>query len=211
MPKRPFDKLVDLLLQLPSCLPCRNEMRKTRDSDPIKSEALRRHLDTTAKHLLSRLEEFWQEHKNEVDPDYDQRLQTISSNLTNKEDSHRPIPCTQQFKSTSDACFTSMYDAGKVITLGCLGAASLVPSLYDQAIVMHGTSILTSAAYCETQGLFNSVSFSMVFPIKLVCLLSPSEEQRTLARTALLKWGSKRGVTDICKVAAPSYLDRSHG
>jgi len=76
--------------------------------------------------------------------------------------------------------------------------------------VIHGTSILASAAYCETLGALNGVNFSMLFPIKVVCLLSPSEEQRTMAREVLLKLGEERGLVDICQVAAPSYLDRSH-
>jgi hypothetical protein len=56
---------------------------------------------------------------------------------------------------------------------------------------MHGASILASAAYCESLGVCNGVSFSMVFPRKLGCLLSPSEEQRILARSVLLKWGEE--------------------
>ncbi|CZR68650.1 uncharacterized protein PAC_18549 [Phialocephala subalpina] len=206
--KTPFDKLVDILLQLPSCLPYRNEMRKTRNSHVTTSESLRRYLETTASHILSQLDEFWQENKDAIDPDYDQRLiQTITSHSSNKVDGQQSIP----FTSPANAYFTSMYDAGRFITLGLLEAASLVPSLYNQAVIMHGASILSSAVYCETQGLFNGVSFSMVFPIKLVCLLSPSELQRSLAQDTLLKWGSERGLSGICKVAAPSYLDRSHG
>ena len=209
--KTPFDKLVDILLQLPSCLPIRNEMRKLRDSDPSTSECLRRYLGITAKHLLHRLEEFWLHHKDEIDPDYDQRLLRLGSHPAGDFQYWEPNPYMHPFKSCANAYFTSMYDAGMLIVLGFLGAASLVPNSYSQAAVMHGATILASASFCEVQGLFNGVSFSMVFPIKLVCLISPSEEQKVLAQIALLKWGFERGLADICKVAAPSYLDRSHG
>jgi hypothetical protein len=213
IPKTPFDKLVDILLQLPSCLPCRNEMRKAQYSHPSKSQALRIGLATTAKRLNRRLDELWQEHMNEVDPNYDQRLQVISSHLVDNKDDNRSIPCThyKKFKSSSDAYLISMYEAGKLITLGFLEAASLVLNSYKKGIIMHGASILTSAAYCETQGLLNGVSFSMVFPIKLVCLLSPSEQQRIRARNVLLKWGIEKGLADVCDVSAPSYFDHSHG
>ena len=210
-PKTPFDKLLDILLQLPSCLPIRNEMRKLRETDSSTSECLRRYLGITAKHLLRRLEVFWQQHKDGIDPDYDQRIQRHDSHVASDLRCWEPNLSMHPFKSSVDAYFTSMYDVGQLIVLGFLGAASLVPSSYSQAAIMHGASILASAAFCETQGLFNGVSFSMVFPIKVVCLISPSEEQRTLAQIALLKWGSGRGLEDICKVAAPSYLDRSHG
>ncbi|KAF8848301.1 hypothetical protein BDZ45DRAFT_733024 [Acephala macrosclerotiorum] len=206
--KTPFDTLVDILLQLPSCLPVRNEMRKTRESHTATSESLRSHLHTAASHLSSRLDDFWKDNKDTIDPEYHQRLiQATVSPSEIEADGRQPIP----FTSPAKAYFTSMYDAGKLITLSLLEAASLVPNSYSQGVVMHGASILSSAAYCETHGLFNRVSFSMVFPIKLVCLLSPSEMQRSLAQDALLKWGSERGLEDICKVAAPSYLDRSHG
>lgn len=202
---------MDVLLQLPTCLPIRNELRKLQQTNSTTSERLRRYLDTTAKHLLNRLDEFWQEHKDEIDLHYDQRIQEIALHIISQQGALQPVPYFRKFKSSPDAYLTSMYDAGKLIVLGFLRAASLVPDSYIQSIVIHGASILASVAYCETQGLFNGVSFSMVLPIKLVCLISPCEEQRTLAQIALLKWGSGRALTGICGVAAPSYLDRSHG
>ncbi|KAE9368866.1 hypothetical protein N431DRAFT_547735 [Stipitochalara longipes BDJ] len=217
-PKTPFDTLVDILLQLPSCLPLRNEMRKNAYSNPTKSGLLKRQLGIAANNLFSRLDEFWEDYKEDIDPDYDQRLQQISCTSTFiTEDWFTPhhLPCSHHFpfKSASDAYFTSMYDSGKLIVLGFLASISTGTSWYNynRDIVMHGTSVLASATYCETLGVFNGVNFSMVFPIKLVCLLSPSEEQREMAREVLLKWGEERGLLDTCQVAAPSYLDRSHG
>ncbi|KAH8773954.1 hypothetical protein BGZ57DRAFT_983527 [Hyaloscypha finlandica] len=160
IPKTPFDKLVDILLQLPS------------------SGLLRRQLGSTAKRLLDRLHDFWTEYKEEVDLAYDQHLGEISSasTFTNKNwiEEHQ-VSSTQQspFKSASDGYFTSMYDSGKIITLGFLATVAVGVTWYNynREIVMHGASILASAAYCESLGVFNVVSFSMAFPIKLVCLL----------------------------------------
>jgi hypothetical protein len=186
-------------------------MRKNISSNPAKAAALRGQLGITAKQLLNRLDNFWQANKKAIDPQYNQRLQAIS--LSSPLPSMPWFSCAQPvpFQSASDAYFTAMYDAGKFITIGYVGAASREPTSYEPAIVMHGSSILAAAAYCERQGAFNGVSFSMVVPIKLVCLLSPSEEQRALARNVLLKWGEERGLADLCQVAAPSYLDRTHG
>jgi hypothetical protein len=186
-------------------------MRKNISSNPAKAAALRCQLDITAKQLFNRLDEFWQANKEAIDPQYHQRTQAIFLSS--------PLPgmpwfsCAQAipFQSASDAYFTAMYDAGKLIAIGYVRAASEEPTSYEPAIVMHGSSILASAAFCEQQGAFNGASFSMVVPMKLVCLLSPSEEQRALARNVLLKWGEERGLADLCQVAAPSYLDRTHG
>lgn len=105
-----------------------------------------------------------------------------------------------------------MYDTGKHITLLLLAASAshTLSSEYSQAAVLHGSSILAAAAYCHSQGKGN-VSFSMVFPLKSLCLLALDEGQRVLARSVLLRWGEERGLEGICKLASPSYLDRSHG
>jgi len=107
-----------------------------------------------------------------------------------------------------------MYDSGLLIVLGYLANASPTPSLsatYRQQMMVHGASILASAAYQEAQCAPNSVVLSTIFPLKLLCLLSPSEEQKIMARDSLRNWGSPRGLTDVFEVVAPTYLDRSHG
>jgi hypothetical protein len=216
--KSSFDELVDILLQLPSFLPCRNEIRKISFSNPTRAGLMQRELALSAGRLLSSLDEFWQRYKNEIDPLYDNRLQEIAcaANHVNEDWFEQDqVPCTHNFPfaGASDAYFTAMYNAGRLIVLGLLASVSAGVSWYNynRDVVMQGTSILAAAAYCENLGLLNGVSFSMVFPIKLVCLLSPSEEQRAYARKALLEWVEKRGLGDTCQVAAPSYLDRSHG
>jgi hypothetical protein len=159
---------------------------------------LRRQLGSTSKRLPDRLDDFWTEYKEEVDLAYDKHLGKISSasTFTNKNwiEEHQ-VSSTQKspFKSASDDYLTSMYDSGKITTLGFLATIAVRVNWYNynREIAMHGASILASAAYCESLGVFNGVSFSMVFPIKLVCLLSPSEEQRILARSVLLKWGEE--------------------
>jgi hypothetical protein len=194
-------------------------MRQNSFSNPTKAESLRRQLSITAKQLLSLLDDFWQEHKQDIDPHHTRRLQAISlstpSYLLTEHEVELPwFSCTQPFafKSPSNAYITSMYDAGKLIVMGYLAAASSAPTShdYEKIAITHGSSILAAAAYCKSQAEAN-VSFSMVFPLKLICLLAPSEGQRRLARSVLLKWGEERGLADICQVAAPSYLDRSHG
>lgn len=38
----------------------------------------------------------------------------------------------------------------------------------------------------------------MVFPLKVVCRVTPSDDQRRGAQIALRRWGERRGVDGIC-------------
>jgi hypothetical protein len=209
--KTALDNLVDLLLQLPSCLPYRNEMRQQRDKDPDKSEVIREYLSTKAQGLQNRLHHYWEENRDRVDPEYTFRIDAFSLISQDPTDSESPIPCMVPFQTTSDAYITAMYDAGNIIVSGYLAATSQNPQSYYRQMTIHGASILMAAAYHETQGLVKGGSFPMVFPIKLLCLLSPSETQKRMAQETLLRWGSGRGLTEIYEVATPSYQDQSHG
>jgi hypothetical protein len=91
-----------------------------------------------------------------------------------------------------------------------LATASDSPDVFLWQMILHGASILASIAHHEAQGPTNNASFSMIFPVKLLCLLSPSETQRDIAREALTRWGESRGLTSACEIA-PSFMDRSHG
>ncbi|RFU36251.1 hypothetical protein B7463_g107, partial [Scytalidium lignicola] len=210
-PKTPYDRLVDLLLQLPGYLPIRNAMRSLQKDDPVKSDALARCLTNSVQHLLSQLDDLWQEQMPQIDPDYDVRFKALSSHVLNPHTSNQPLPYTTPFQNSTNAYFASMYDAGNIIALGCLAAASPTPQIYKDKMIVHGASILNSAGYHQSQGCYNGGSFSMIFPVKLVCLLSPSEALRAMAQKSLLIWGSGRGLLDIVEIGEPSFLDRSHG
>jgi hypothetical protein len=168
----------------------------------------------TAQHIYSRLEQFWQDHKAEVDPNYDQRIQALSVLVPSTEAIVPATSCFAPFQNSSDAYFTSMYDSGNLIVLGYLASASPtieLSDMYKRQMAVHCASVLASAAYQKAQDPSNGGSFSMVFPLKLLCLLSPSEGQRMMGRSALQNWESGRGLSAIFEVASPTYLDRSHG
>ena len=125
--KTVLGKPVDILLQLPTCLPLRNLMRKYAYSNPPKAGFLKRQLKITAKRLLSRLDDFWQQHKEDIDPDYDQRLQqTLCASTFTSEDWFAPhhVPCADPFpfQSAADAYLASMYDARRLTVLGFLAS-----------------------------------------------------------------------------------------
>lgn len=186
-------------------------MRSLRQDDPVKAEALARCLADSVSRILSQMESLWEEQKPRVDPDYDKRFETLSSYVLDLRSGDQPLPYTVPFKSSTNAYFASMYDAGCIIALGSLASASDASQFYADRMAVHGASILSSAEYHQSQGCYNGGSFSMIFPVKLVCLLSPSEPVRLMAQKSLLMWGAGRGLLDIVEIGEPSFMDRSHG
>lgn len=80
-----------------------------------------------------------------------------------------------------------MYDAANIIAPKLHAAALPTPEIRDKRMMFHGASILASVGYHESQGPFSGGSFSMVFPIKIIFLLSPSDWQTQTAQETLLK------------------------
>jgi hypothetical protein len=205
-PKSSLSRLLDILLQLPSCLPIRNEMRKLREQDPVASELLRQKLETAAQQILSRLKQFRKDEWPHIDSDNGQRLKG-DQDIVDRMPPHR----TARSQNAFSAYLKMMYDAGNIIVLGQLAAASLTPQEHQLKMISHGDSIISSVAYHDSLDTLTSISFSIIFPIKIVCLLSPLNLQRVMAQNLLLKLGTKRGLVELCVAAAPTYMDRSHG
>jgi hypothetical protein len=207
-PKTAFDVLIDILLQLPSCLSSFNEMRKQAGSRA--SKKLREEVIAQARRIISDLNRFWNQHKAQIDPNYDRRwLCNLDVDLGHVCGSSTVY--STPFQSPFMATFTALYDTASMLGLRYLGAALGTPESYKNRITMHAESILAAVAYHESSGLFSGGTFNMVFPLKIVCILAPSESQRNIAQQALLTWGANRGVDDACRVAAPFYMERGRG
>ena len=211
-PKVPIDKLIDVLLQLPGCTPLFNNMTVSQGQDPWRSESIRVELFDRAQGILSQLDQFWTQHKLDIDPYYHRR---VHANFSLREEGSPSIGDTLgassgglPFRDSFRATFTAMYDAANICALRYLSATSSAPEKYYQRMMAHAASILASVAYHEAQGPSSGGTFSMVFPVKIACLMSPSEEQRSSAREALFRWGSNRGVNDICTVCVPEIIGR---
>ncbi|KAF2496716.1 hypothetical protein BU16DRAFT_560037 [Lophium mytilinum] len=202
-PPSEFDELVGLMLQIPSCLPLRNEMQRFRGTDPVASELYRTHLNSKAQHILLCLHQYWQQYQQYIDPNYERRLKRTSP-LFGVD--YSPLHNHVIFQDSCSATYTAQYDSANIAALTYLTAASTVPGMYERQIAQHGDTVLASIAYHELLGSFSGGSFSMILPTKIVCMMSPFESQRSTAQEALRKWGARRGVRDICTVAAPNVL-----
>jgi hypothetical protein len=197
--KMPLDTLLDIMHQLPSCFPYQNEMLKMRCKNPPASDAARQNLASTLQHVLHRLDQFWETHKSEIDPKYDDR---VASQI---ETGHYH---TIEFESPYAATVTSLYDSANVIVFTSLASASCTPDTYYWKATIHAASILASIAFHEAQGPLSGGSFSMLFPMRIISLMSPSQEQRVVAHEALVRWGKDRGLAGVCitRVTSPESV-----
>ncbi|KAF2801614.1 uncharacterized protein BDZ99DRAFT_528339 [Mytilinidion resinicola] len=202
-PPSAFDELVGIMLQIPSCLPLRNEMQKFQGVDAVASELYRTYLASKSQHILLCLHQYWEQYQQYIDPNYERRMNR-SSPLFGAD--YSPLDEDVIFQDSCSATYTAQYDSANIAALTYLTAASVVPAKYERKIAQHGDSVLASIAYHELLGSFSGGSFSMILPTKIVCMMSPFESQRSTAQEALRKWGAGRGVSDICTVAAPNVL-----
>ena len=197
--KQPLDKIVDILLQFPRLYAACNKMRTRRAQDRL-SDPPGYNVETQAQNLIARLQTYWQEWGNLISPGYDYSSFAERSNFETDSldwiiETTVPITYRDPFVATSVA----MYDAAIVLANSLAwqsGAGST--ELYKQRIVLHCASILQAAAFHESLGPNSGGSIQMVFPLKVICRVTPSNDQRQQAQIALGRWGEKRGVDGIC-------------
>ena len=82
-------------------------------------------------------------------------------------------------------------------------ASPLLAETNKQRIVIHCESILSAVAYHERRGPQSGGTLAMIFPLKIVCRVTPSDHQRERAITALFNWGHARGISGMCEFAVP--------
>ena len=193
------DKLGDILLQFPRIYAARNSMRAQQAQDRV-SGRLGYNLEAEAQDLIARLQTYWQEFGNVIYPGYDYSSFVESTNFETESSDWIIKPTVQiTYHDPFLATSVAMYDAATVLA-NALVLESVVGSteLYEQRIVIHCASILQAVAYHESRGPNSGGSIQMVFPLKVVCRVTPSDNQRRQAQVALRRWGERRGVDGIC-------------
>ena len=197
--KGPLDKLGDILLQFPIVYAARNRMSAQRAKDRD-SDSTGYNVEAQAQGLIARLQTYWQECGNALYPGYDYSYFVESTNFeTDSSDwvikAKGPITYRDPFVATGVA----MYDAATVLANALVWeSGASFTELYKQRIVIHCASILQAVAYHETRGPNSGGSIQMVLPLKVVCRVTPSDDQRRQAEIALRRWGEGRGVDGIC-------------
>lgn len=199
--KVPFDKLADILLQVPRIFILRDSMRSMRERSHEAYEPTRRAVEDEAQRLISWLRRYWDECADTINLGYDHsRFVELSGFQADATDWIVEETSMTHFEDTFAATNVAMYDAAVVLANALAWeATSGDAGLYKQRIATHCASILAVVSYHEGRGVGSGGSITMVFPMKIVCRVTPSNHQRHLAEAALLKWGKSRGMDGICK------------
>ncbi len=197
--KEPLDKLGDILLQFPRIYAAQKSMRaqqaQYRDSDPTGYN-----VESQAQGLIARLQSYWQECGNAIYPGYDYSCFVEYTNFeTNSSDWIVEAKGPITYRDPYVAIGVAMYDAATVLANALVWESGAgFTELYEQRIVIHCASILQAVVYHETRGPNSGGSIQMVLPLKVVCRVTPSDDQRRQAQIALTRWGETRGVDGIC-------------
>lgn len=197
--KQPLDKVGDILLQSPRIYAARNNMR-TQPAQERPLGPLGYNVENEAQDLIARLQAYWQECGNLIAPYYDYSSFAEKTNFESDSadwiiETTVPITYRNPFLASSVA----MYDAATVLANSLAWQSSAgFTKLYKQRIGIHCASILQAMVYHESQAPNSGGSIQMVFPLKVICRVTPSNDQRRQAQLALRRWGEKRGVDGIC-------------
>ena len=197
-PKSTFDKLVDILLQLPGCSASLNQMKALEIQNPRKSESIKTELRERVMLLVSRLDDWWQEYEEGSFSENDK------GSIFQEIPSHKHSGAAHSNISTSP--MTSLYHSANILAYRLLSLVSPPLNLYEQAIMSHSDHVLSAAKSLNSAG--GQGALLMVFPLKVLCAVARDEQQKALGLEALEQLGKKRGLDGICKRATPVYIQR---
>lgn len=203
--KSPFDRVNDVLLQVPECMELRTGMMDAEAQGlNERHEMLRDSLYNMALGLLSRLEVYWELYKEEVDTHYDHdQYFEVTDFSSNPQDWIITAPDDVDFHNANTATIIPHFDAATVLMSGFLTASS--PTEHAKLAnrkrkAIHCASILEAVSWHNKQGPMSGGDHSIVVELKIVLRLSPSEVQMEKARELLARWGKERGVEGIATV-----------
>jgi Fungal specific transcription factor domain len=204
-----FDKLVDILLQLPGCKARHNQMKALEIQNPRKSEAIRTELRAVVLSLVSRLGDWWLKYEEETfteDGKGSLYQQTQPQEHFETDEQNQYSPNTATHLNTSTSAMASLYHSANILAHRLLSLTSPPPHFHEQHIASHSNHILSAAKLQNSDK--GQGALLMVFPLKVVCSVAHDEQQRMCAQEMLEQLGQKMGLDGICKRATPVYTQR---
>jgi hypothetical protein len=206
-PKNSLDRLVDILLWIPHCQALRTRIRALKETNPSASEAVRKELVRQTLILISRLSHWFSLYREEIfgDYEYSTSAETLDPNAAAQSSTN-----IFSFLDSRNIIAIAYYDSAQILAQHLLSISSsdsdTVSTCY-QLIKQHAASVLNIVGYHRSCGIQSGGSFIMIFPLKVICLVTPCEDQRRVASEALLAWGTERGLEGACRNAAPLHVD----
>lgn len=143
-PKTNNDDLIDIFLQVPSCLSQYTTLLRNPDLDPINKALSKTLLNTAASALVTRLQDWWLEY---IDRMNGEPYTTLPSLDTGGTDAYMPPKI--EYRTPSTAAFMGFYHAIYLILYGVLVFACNPEeaAYYERCISSHCDQILAAAEY----------------------------------------------------------------
>jgi hypothetical protein len=193
-PKKPFDRIVDILLWIPNCLPLREQIKVLRESDPVACQRVRQELSHQVQNPISRLSQWRKLYGQEILGD---------ESLLNPDISYAG---SRTFPNPLTATTAAYYNVAQIWTHHLWQIATGEDT--KNVVKEHAASALAAAYYHQSLGISSSGTFPFILVLKVVCFLAPCESQTREAQNALLVWGRERGLEGAASSAAPLYFER---
>jgi hypothetical protein len=189
------DELIDILLWIPNILDTHTQWFEVKDTNLPEGEMLKQQLALQIQYPISKLSDWWAYHGPAIFGEYDY------ANYV-KDPSWTP----PQFYDTNTASNIAFYNTANIFVYHMQSIGLGMPT--EHLLTMHASSVLAAARFHQSQGPQSGGTFTMVYPLKAVCMMTSDDEQRKQAQAILLEWGKVRGVDGACKSAAPQYTDK---
>jgi hypothetical protein len=186
-PKNPMDRLIDILLS--------SSIYSTADKEGSKSE-----LYTAAHNLSLELDAWWLQYISKVDGEAAQNESWVSFNESTNL-SHLGLTTLANVSNgrLSIASF-ALYHAANIRALSHLHFLSPSIAIYEHRIKLHAQEVILANEFVKTNGddivPGSGLMLSMLFPLKVVGLWSPSSQHKSYAVQQLRGWGQRKAGPD---------------
>lgn len=209
--KTPIDKLVDILLSLPGGLALGDEI-SNHGSGSL--SCIETRLYKYAQDVISQLDCWHQRYCAEVVEPNGQIRTFLSQSIKERlgvSDLRFVCPQGRAYRDGHTAVFIAMYDAANLLAFSLLSLVSPPTDQCNHRMQFHAQSILSANYFMESNGSTAPAGgyVLMAFPLKIAGLWGPLQEQRDHAIRKLQNWDREGGSRNICRFAAPVFLESS--
>lgn len=184
--KLPTDELFDILLRTLPCLTLRKTLLafdNVNKDDPL-TEPIRLDLIARLEVLRRKLSRWYLRHHEEAFKGYGYYP------------THETASTSRRFRDPHTATSIALYAVANIFFLHLSSVAYATP--VNLMCKHHGAAILAAVEFHRESGVQSGGSFVMIYPMKVVVLLTPCEMQRREALELLEKWGPERGLQNKC-------------
>ena len=120
-------------------------------------------------------------------------------------------PQSRTYRNIYAAIFSAVYHTANLIAFSYLLLVSPPTDQHRDPLQFHAQSILLADTFIESSASPASIrgSLVMIFPLEIVGILGPLQEQRDYAMRKLQNWDREGKSSNMCRAMAPVFLENS--